>query len=90
MKKYPTRLYSTSHISSKYQTVIPQQIRKQLDLAINEELFWHVVTHNAQPVIVVTPKPKQWASYLSGLGKDVWKDVQTDTYLAELKKEWRR
>lgn len=89
MKKTPLDKYSMSHISSKYQTVIPKTIREKLGLAVNEQLMWHIVTHNSQPVIVITPNPKQWATYLSGLGKEVWKDVNTDAYLADLKKEWR-
>ncbi|HLD21997.1 MAG TPA: AbrB/MazE/SpoVT family DNA-binding domain-containing protein [Patescibacteria group bacterium] len=90
MKKHLTKQCATSSVTSKYQTVIPKNIRKELGIKINEELLWCVLTqNNKQPSIVVTPKPKNWAAYLSGLGKEVWKNVDTDQYLKQLKKEWR-
>lgn len=88
MKKRLTTPSVSSSISSKYQTVIPMHIRKKLGLKIHEELMWHVVSTKKQPIVVVTPKPKNWANYLSGLGKEVWKDIDTEEYLQQLKKEW--
>ncbi len=87
MKKQPTQI---SRISTKYQTVIPTSIRKAVDLSINQEIFWQIIQNGPNPIIMVIPKPKNWSNYLSGLGKEVWKDVNTDNYLHNLRKEWNQ
>lgn len=87
MKKYLT---DTTKITAKYQTVIPKVIRQAMNLKINGEIIWHVIKTGEQPVILATPKPKNWAQYLSGLGKNIWQDIDTDLYLANLKQEWKK
>lgn len=87
MKKKSAHL---STITSKYQTVIPAAIRKTANLHINEEIVWNVIKTKDLPIIFISPKPKDWSKYLSGLGKRVWKDVDTDTYLNQLREEWNR
>ena len=81
-------LTETSTISTKYQTVIPARIRKALDLRESGELVWQII-EGERPMIMVAPKPKRWSQYLSGLGKRVWKGVDTSAYLKDLKREWQ-
>ena len=83
-------LTDTSTITSKYQTVIPAKIRAATRLRMNESLIWRVIQNGDRPMIVVFPRPKNWARYLSGLGKEVWRDVDADTYLKKLKEEWQK
>lgn len=83
-------LTHTSAITSKYQTVIPAGIRQATKLTMNNQLIWQVVKTGKQSVIVVTPKPTNWANYISGLGKGVWQDVNTDKYLKQLRAEWSK
>ena len=40
--------------------------------------------------IIIHPKPKSFTNYMVGLHKEVWKDVDTDTYLNEERKSWQR
>lgn len=75
-------------MTSRYQTVIPAAIRRAAKLHHNAELIWQVVPTAQQPMIVVSPRPKNWSAYLSGLGKHVWKDVKIDDYLKQLRSEW--
>lgn len=82
------RLTSTSAITSKYQTVIPRQIRQVMDLEINQEIIWQTITLGKKRVMVVSPKPKRWSEYTRGLGKDIWKGVNSDEYLQSLRDEW--
>ncbi len=87
MEKYLTQ---TSKITSKYQTVIPAKIRTATRLRKNEHLIWSIVEYGERPVIIVSPRPKNWAKHLSGLGKKVWKGIDTDLYLKQLKEEWKK
>lgn len=84
------RLTQTSTITSKYQTVIPASIRKALKLKVSGELIWQVLPQAERPLILVMPKTKNWSKYLSGLGKHVWSGVDTESYLKQLKTEWRK
>lgn len=87
MKK---NLTSQSAISTKYQTVIPASIREYLGVTPGETLIWHVVQTNNRPWIVLTSKPHKWSKSLSGLGKEVWKGIDTGSYLKQLRSEWQK
>lgn len=81
---------NTSTITSKYQTVIPAPIRKELGIKKNEKLTWQIVKKGKHPIVAVSPKPKNWSKYISGLGKEIWKGINTDKYLKELREEWHK
>lgn len=85
MKK---RLTSTSTITSKYQTVIPRQIREELGLAVNQELLWSSYQTAKGRISIVTPKPKRWSEYMRGLGRDIWNGIDTTQYINTLRDEW--
>lgn len=87
MKK---RLTSTTRITSKYQTVVPAQIRKQLKLRVHDHLEWRILEDAAEPMIVVSPQQKGSKPRIVGLGSSVWKGVKTDDYLKRLRSEWPR
>jgi len=36
---------------------------------------------NGRPLLFVAPKTRDWAAYLTGLGKEAWKGVDTGEYL---------
>lgn len=81
-------LTSTTRITSKYQTVVPTQIRKRLKLRVHDHLEWRVLEDAAEPTIVVSLPHKAGASGILGLGKSVWKGIKTDNYLKRLRAEW--
>lgn len=82
-------LTETSTISSRYQTVIPKRIRNVARLRVNQELTWQLLESERGPFLLAIPKPEKWSSYLSGLGKEVWRGVNTASYLKRLRSEWR-
>jgi len=85
-----THLASQTKITDKYQTVVPLDIRERLGIKKGEVLVWKILQEKPVPLIFVLPKPKNWSSYLSGLGKRTWKDINTDKYLDTLKQEWQK
>ena len=83
-------LTTTSTVTTKYQTVIPAKVRDALGIEeAAGELIWQIISAAGKPAVLVIPKTKNWASYLSGLGKRVWKGVDTAAYLKALRAEWR-
>jgi AbrB family looped-hinge helix DNA binding protein len=73
-------------LSSKCQVVIPKRVRKALDIGPGDELLMEV----KEGSLIIYPKPKSYTNYMMGLHKEVWKDVDTDTYLNEERKSWER
>ena len=83
-------LTQTSTITSKYQTVVPSLIRKNMNIKKNQKLIWQVIDMDKRPIVLVSLQKKDWSGYMSGLGKEVWEGVNTASYLSNLKKEWKR
>lgn len=77
-----------STISQKYQTVVPAQVRKLLNLKAGDRLIWRLVQTPDKPKILTEPVPKNWAKYTRGLGKDIWQNINIDRYIQSLRQEW--
>lgn len=77
-----------STISAKNQTVIPSPIRKVLQLKTGDKIVWRVITTNNQHVALAEPIPKSWTKYTRGLGKNIWQNIDIDSYIKNLRKEW--
>lgn len=73
-------------LSSKCQVVIPKQVREALEIGPGDELLMQVKGGS----LIICPKPKNYTNYMMGLHKEVWKDVDTDSYLNEERKSWER
>ena len=72
-------------LSSKYQIVIPRQVRQQLDLRAGDGLLVEV----SGKTILLVPRPRSYTAWLRGLHKDVWRDVDAAAYVREERKGWR-
>ena len=77
-------------ISDRWQTAVPALARKVLTLQKGHQLVWIIKTDKQRPQVVIRPKTKNYGDYLSGLGKDLWKDEKTEVYLKNLRLEWDR
>lgn len=77
-----------SRISPKYQTVVPAQIRKLLNLKAGDRLNWRLVQTATEAKIITEPVTKDWAKYTRGLGKDIWQNIDVHKYIQNLRKEW--
>jgi len=75
-------------ITDKYQTVVPSDLRKRLNIKKGKTLVWRIIQEGPVPLVLVLPQPENWSQYLSGLGKRVWQDADVDEYLQKIKKEW--
>lgn len=78
----------TTLISEKYQTVVPAKVRRMLNMGAGDTILWRLIRSGDQIKVIAEPKPKNVASALRGLGKHIWKNVDIDTYIKNLREEW--
>jgi len=64
-------------VSSKYQIVIPREVREKLDLKAGDKLI--IKTNNEK--IIIYPQPKSYAKYALGLGKEIWQGIDATEYV---------
>ncbi|MBI2448142.1 AbrB/MazE/SpoVT family DNA-binding domain-containing protein [Candidatus Microgenomates bacterium] len=79
---------ATVKISSKYQVVIPREIRMHLNLKPKEEVC--VGIDEKQKTITIKPKVKNWAKYMRGLGREAWENMDVDQYIKKERESWIR
>jgi AbrB family looped-hinge helix DNA binding protein len=64
-------------ISSKYQIVIPREVREKLNLKAGDKL---IIKANNEKIIIY-PQPKNYAKYALGLGKEIWQGIDATEYV---------
>jgi len=72
-------------LSSKYQIVIPREVREKLDLKAGDKLI--IKTNNEK--IVIYPQPKSYAKYALGLGKEIWQGIDATEYVKKERETWK-
>jgi len=74
-------------LSKKYQIVIPKPMRVRLGLKSHDEVL--LVAYNDE--VRLMKKPKDWLSYMRGLGKQAWSELGgTQAYLDQERKSWEK
>jgi len=77
---------TTVKLGARGQIVLPAKIRKALSLSQGDEVL---VTVSGSTAVVV-PKPKSYADRLMGLHREVWAEVDPDSYVREERDSWER
>ena len=72
-------------VSSKYQIVIPRDIREKLNLKAGDNLI--IKTNNEK--IIMYPQPKSYAKYALGLGKEIWQGIDATEYVLKERETWK-
>lgn len=75
-------------VSDKYQVVVPKDIRKSMGLKQGQKIHWIYLTED---MAVIKPEKKENTSHterLRGLGKRMWKGIDPQKYIDELRDEW--
>lgn len=76
---------TTVTLSSKNQIVVPKEARGKLHIGPGDELL--VLTKDDRVVLI--PRPKDFASRMKGLHKDIWGDPDTDAYIEQERESWK-
>jgi AbrB family looped-hinge helix DNA binding protein len=71
-------------VSNRYQIALPSLARKQLNIQAGDRLLVDI----QDGMIVLLPQPENYAEYLAGLHKDIWRDIDTDAYLEQERDAW--
>ena len=72
-------------ISSKYQIVIPREVREKLNLKTGDRLI--IKTNNGK--IIIYPQPKSYAKYTLGLGKEIWEGIDATEFIRKERETWK-
>ena len=72
-------------VSSKYQIVIPLEVRKKINLKSGDSLI--IKANNEK--IVIYPQPKSYAKYSLGLGKKIWQGIDATEYVKKERETWK-
>ncbi len=65
---------------------VPDEIIRKAGLRPGDDIIWYFDENTKQ--ILICEKPKSFAKELKGLGKEVWKGVDTDKYVQEERSSW--
>lgn len=71
-------------VSNRFQIALPSLARKQLNIQAGDRLLVDI----QDGIIVLLPQPDNYAEYLAGLHKDIWQDIDTNTYLEHERDAW--
>lgn len=71
-------------VGSKFQVVIPYDVRQKIDLHPKDEVIVEVIAGT----VVIVPKPKSFTSFMTGLGKELWKGVDVKDYIRKERELW--
>lgn len=72
-------------VSSRYQVSVPRIAREQLNIESGDRLLVDV----QDGVLILIPQPQDYAKHMAGLHKEIWENVDTDTYLEEERQAWK-
>jgi len=72
-------------VSSKYQIVIPREVREKLNLKAGDKLI--IKTNNEK--IIIYPQPKSYTKYTLGLGKEIWEGIDATEYVRKEREAWK-
>ncbi|OGB87560.1 hypothetical protein A3J44_01040 [candidate division WOR-1 bacterium RIFCSPHIGHO2_02_FULL_45_12] len=73
-------------LSAKNQIVIPKEARDYVHLKAGDRL---VLTISSAGHLLLWKRPKDYTSYMKGLGRQLWKNTDVASYIKKLRKDWR-
>jgi len=76
---------TTVKVSSKFQILIPLEVRKKINLKSGDKLI--IKANNDK--IIIYPYPKNYTKYSLGLGKEIWKDIDATEYIKKERETWK-
>lgn len=75
---------ATVKVSKRYQIAVPGAVRRQLGIRSGDQLLVDV----QDGMIILVPRPKDYAQALAGLHREVWRGTDAATYLQEERGAW--
>ena len=64
--------------------IIPKKYREKLGIGPGKEVLLEML----DSAIMVKPRPDNYTQYMSGLGKDIWEDIEPTEYTKKEREAW--
>lgn len=74
----------TVKVSSRNQIAVPSEARQRLNIKSGDELLVDI----QDGMILLLRQPKNYASHMEGLHKEIWEKMDTSGYLGEERDAW--
>ena len=75
-------------LSSKYQIVIPRDVRRQLKLTAGQKMYIYPINEDRA---VLAKEPSSYVKAMRGLGKEVWESLGGgEEYIKQERASWER
>ena len=71
-------------VSSRNQIALPSVARQQLRIRSGDRLLVDI----QDGMLILVPAPGNYVSHMAGLGREVWAEVDTATYLEQERAAW--
>ncbi len=77
---------NTVKVSSRYQIALPSKARNQLNIEAGDRLLVDV----QDGMIILIPLPDNYVDALTGRHKEIWANIDTDSYLRQEREAWTK
>jgi AbrB family looped-hinge helix DNA binding protein len=71
-------------VSSRHQISLPSRARRTLNIEAGDRLLVDIQDN----MIILLPQPEDFVSYMAGLHKEIWQQVDTAEYLNQEREAW--
>jgi len=71
-------------VSRRHQIVVPRIARERLNIQSGDRLLVDV----QDGLLILLPQPKDYATHLAGLHREVWEGLDTTAYLQQERDAW--
>lgn len=75
----------TTTLSTANQTAVPSKIRNLWELQAGDKLLWEI--EPKKKIVKIKPTPSRWGSYMRGLGKQMWSNIDANKYVQNLRRD---
>lgn len=73
-------------VSRRYQIALPSEARKRLNIQAGDRLLVDI----QDGLLILLPQPRDYATHLAGLYREVWEGLDTTEYLNAERDAWAR
>lgn len=71
-------------VSSRYQIALPSAARRRLNIQAGDRLLVDI----QDGLLILLPQPKDYATHMAGLYREVWEGLDATKYLNEERDAW--